>query len=64
MQFLTTTYPEEAFTASFKAAAREKFPQAAVYAPLNTVAELQSVSSLAAATSASTDAAHKDETAK
>lgn len=40
---------------------RERFPQAAVFAPLNTVAELRSVSSAAAAVQAGQDAAEKNE---
>jgi hypothetical protein len=63
-QFLSSSFPEEPFTAAFKAQARDKYPLAPVYAPLNTVTELRAASSLAAATSANTDAAQKDEGTK
>ena len=50
IQFLEATYPGESFTSTFKSQARDRFPLAAVYAPLNTVAEL--VSSAAASATA------------
>lgn len=64
LKFLTATFPEEAFTSAFKTAARGHFPQAAIFAPLNTVSELRAASSLAATLSANTDAAQKDEGTK
>jgi hypothetical protein len=48
MQFLVTNYPEEAFTSTFKAQARERFPKAAIYAPLSTVEEIRTAAALAA----------------
>lgn len=47
-QFLTTNYPEEAFTSAFKAQARERFPQAPIYAPLSSVDEIRTTAALAA----------------
>ena len=60
VQFLTTNYPEEAFTAAFKAQARERFPKAAIYAPRNTVDEVRSAAALAAVASASASAGAGD----
>ena len=44
------TYPEESFTSAFKAQAREKFPKAAIYAPLSTVEEIRTAAALSAVT--------------
>ena len=44
---MTTNFPDESFTTAFKALAREHFPRAAVYAPLNTVEEIRSAAALA-----------------
>jgi hypothetical protein len=48
LQFVTTNYPEESFTSTFKAQARDRFPQAAVYAPLSTVDDIRTAAALAA----------------
>jgi hypothetical protein len=56
---LTTNYPEEAFTAAFKSQARERFPQAAIYAPRNTVDEVRSAAALAAVANAAPNDSEK-----